>query len=79
MKTTTPPPSPSSKRRGLIKVSSMTNFQELKKKMLKDPKFKKYYDELGPEFAIIRAKIRKQIKKEKVAKALDAKLKISIQ
>ena len=46
--------------------------------MMKNPKFKKYYDELGPEFDKIRAKIRKQIEKEKAAKALDAKLRISI-
>ena len=46
--------------------------------MMKNPKFKKYYDELGSEYEKIRADIRKQIRKEKNAKALDAKLKISI-
>ena len=33
------------------------NFQEYKKQKLQDPEFKKAYDDLGPEYDIIRAMI----------------------
>lgn len=74
-----PHPNPLPKReRGLIKIGTMTTFQELKKRMLKNPKVRKHYEALEPEFAIIESRIRKRLKKEKTSKALDAKLKISI-
>lgn len=88
----------------------LKDFSKLKKKLLKDPAFKKAYDELEPEFALASAIIKKRIEKDltqtglakkvgtkqsaisrlesgdsnpsfvflkKVAKGLDAKLKIS--
>ncbi len=94
-----------------MKLSNMTSWQDLKKRMLADPEARRYYDELEPEYEIIRSVIRQRIKKnmtqaqlarkigtkqsaiarlesggynpslemlQKVAKALDAKLKISI-
>jgi ribosome-binding protein aMBF1 (putative translation factor) len=87
-------------------------FNELKKELLADPEVKKYYDDLGPEYELIRAVIDKRLKKkmsqqtlakqigtrqsaisrlesgegnpsfkflQKVAKALDSKLRISFQ
>ncbi|MEK7125620.1 MAG: helix-turn-helix transcriptional regulator [Patescibacteria group bacterium] len=90
----------------------MTTLEDLKKEaFLKDPKVKEMYDDLEPEYEIIRSMIRKRIERrmsqaqlarkvgtkqsaiarlesggynpslemlQKVAKALDAKLKISI-
>ena len=89
----------------------MKSFKQFKKEQLRDPEMKKYYDELGPEYAIIEAMLRKRMEKgltqaqlarkigtkqsaiarlesgtynpslsllRKVARALDAKLKISI-
>lgn len=89
----------------------MTTLEQLKKRAFQNPKVKQYYDELGPEFAVIESVIRKRLTKnmtqaqlarkigtkqsaiarlesggynpslemlQKVAKALDAKLKIYI-
>jgi len=89
----------------------MTTLEQLKKRAFKNPKVRQCYDELGPEYEMIAAIIKKRIKKgmtqaqlarkmgtqqsaiarlesgsynpsfamlKKVAKALDAKLKISI-
>ena len=89
----------------------MESFQEIKKQLLKDKKVRKAYDELGPEFALIRMIIKKRLDKgftqaklakkigtkqsaiarlesgaynptviflEKVAKALDARLVVSL-
>lgn len=39
----------------------MIPYARLKKKWLKDPKFKKAYDDLAPEFALIKLMIRKRI------------------
>lgn len=36
----------------------MTDFAEIKKKLLEDPEFKAEYDALEPEFAVARALIR---------------------
>lgn len=41
----------------------MRNYREFKKKVLKDKKIKKAYDELGPQFEIIRMMMGKRIKK----------------
>lgn len=41
----------------------MTSWTELKKEMLADPKAKQAYDDLEPEYAIIRAMIRKRAEK----------------
>lgn len=40
----------------------MKSFKEVKAEMLKDPLVKKYYDELGPEYAIISLMIEHRIK-----------------
>ena len=89
----------------------MQIYKSFIKELLKDPAFKKAYDDLGPEFELIRSMIKKRLKKgltqtqlakkigsrqpvisrleqgtynptmkflNRVAKALDAKLKISI-
>lgn len=89
----------------------MQKYSKLREKLLKDPEVKKYYDELGPEFALIEMLIEQRMKKgltqvqlakklgtkqpvisrlengtlnpsirfvQRVAKALDAKIKISI-
>jgi len=89
----------------------MQTYKSFRKELLKDPAFKKAYDDLGPEFELIRSMIKKRLKKgltqtqlakkigsrqpvisrleqgtynptmkflNRVAKALDAKLKISI-
>ena len=86
--------------------------KSIKKELLKDPEFKKAYDELEPEFDLIASVIQKRIEKgltqkelakkastkqsaisrlesgaynpsfaflQKIAKALDAKLKIALQ
>ena len=39
----------------------MIPYQKLKKKWLKDPKFKKAYDDLTPKFALIKLMIQKRI------------------
>jgi len=89
----------------------MKNYQQFKRKLLKDRGIKKAYDELGPEFNLIKTIIKRRLEKgltqkelarrigtkqsaisrlesgtynptisflEKIAKALDAKLKISL-
>ncbi len=47
---------------------------EVLKKALKDPKFKKAYDDLEPEYAIIRAVLRKRIEGKMSQKDLAKKL-----
>ncbi len=39
----------------------MIPYEKLKKKWLKDPEFKKAYDDLAPEFELIRLMIQKRI------------------
>ncbi|OGL89100.1 transcriptional regulator [Candidatus Uhrbacteria bacterium RIFCSPLOWO2_02_FULL_51_9] len=41
----------------------MQSYTAFKKQLLKDPKIKEAYDELGPEFALIGAIIEKRLKK----------------
>lgn len=41
----------------------MKNYKELKRKILEDEKVKKAYDELGPQFEIIRMVMERRIKK----------------
>lgn len=42
----------------------MTNYSDLKAQMLKDPEVSRYYKELGPEFAVVRAIIKRRLQKE---------------
>jgi len=48
-----------------MNTKKLKNFSDLKKKLLKDPEFKKAYDELEPEFNIYRSLIEKRISKDK--------------
>lgn len=50
------------------------SFSDVKKEWLKDPKFKKAYDDLEPEYAIIRAVLQKRIKSKMSQKDLAKKL-----
>ncbi|MBI3888675.1 helix-turn-helix transcriptional regulator [Candidatus Nomurabacteria bacterium] len=52
----------------------MTSFTDLHNKMMKDPAFKKAYDDLEPEFAIVRAMIKMRIKNKMSQKDLAKKL-----
>ena len=49
-------------------------FSDVKKEWLKNPKFKKAYDDLEPEYAIIRAVLRKRIEGKMSQKDLAKKL-----
>lgn len=53
----------------------MTNWDSYKNKLLKDPDFKKLYEESQPEFeiakAIIRARIDKKITQKELAKRMN--------
>ena len=53
----------------------MKDWNELKQEMLKDPKFKKLYEESQPEFeianAIIRARIENKITQKELAKRMN--------
>ena len=42
----------------------MRSFKALKKQLLKDPKFKKAYDDLGPEFALVEMLIKKRLQQK---------------
>ena len=50
------------------------SFSDVKKEWLKNPKFKKAYDELEPEYAIIRAILKKRIESKMSQKDLAKKL-----
>jgi len=50
------------------------DFDKWHRKMLKDPEFKKAYDDLEPEFAVIRAIIEKRIKDGLTQKQLAKKI-----
>lgn len=52
----------------------MKSFATFKREALKDPLVKKYYDELGPEFAIITLLIENRLKKGLTQKALAQKI-----
>ena len=46
------------------------NYKQFKKKLLKDKEIKKAYEELGPEFALIRMIIKKRLEKGLTQKEL---------
>ena len=48
----------------IIAMKDFISFEEHKKKLLADPEVKKYYDELEPEYALIRSVIDKRLKKK---------------
>ena len=50
------------------------SFNDFLKEQLKDPEFKREYDQLEPEFAIIRSIIRKRLEKGMSQKQLAAKM-----
>lgn len=52
----------------------MTNWNEYKQKLLKDPEFRKVYEESQPEFEIARAIIRARIEKKMTQKELAKKM-----
>jgi len=52
----------------------MTNWDTFKKKLLKDPEFKRLYEESQPEFEIARALIRARIEQKMTQKELARKL-----
>lgn len=52
----------------------MKDWKELKKELLKDPKFKKLYEDSEPEYQIARAIIRARIEKGYTQKDLAKKL-----
>ncbi len=52
----------------------MRSFTEVKKELLKDPKFKKAYDELEPEFQLVRQIIKKRIEQGLSQKELAEKM-----
>lgn len=49
-------------------------FSEMKKELLADPEVKKYYDELAPEYELIRAVIDKRLKKNMSQRELARKI-----
>ncbi|MDO8657741.1 MAG: helix-turn-helix transcriptional regulator [Candidatus Levybacteria bacterium] len=52
----------------------MTNWDTYKQKLLKDPEFKKLYEEFQPEFEIAKAIIRTRIDKKITQKELAEKM-----
>ena len=50
------------------------SFSDVKKEWLKNPKFKKAYDDIEPEYAIIRAILKKRIESNMSQKDLARKL-----
>ena len=52
----------------------MTNWDVFKQRLLKNPEFKKLYDESRPEFEIARAVIRTRIKNKITQKELAKKM-----
>lgn len=55
-------------------IKDMTKFSDLHKKWMQDPKFKKAYDDLEPEFAIVHAMIKMRLKNKMSQKDLAKKL-----
>lgn len=55
-------------------IKDMTKFSDLHQKWMKDPKFKKAYQDLEPEFSIIQQSIEKRIKNKMSQKDLAKKL-----
>ena len=52
----------------------LVSFKELKKELLRDPKAKKEYNNLEPEFELIRSIIQKRIEKDMSQKQLAEKI-----
>lgn len=52
----------------------MKNFNTLKKKLLKDPEFKREYDALGPQFALVEKLIEKRLERGMTQAALAKKM-----
>ena len=55
-------------------IKDMTSWSDLRKKWMKNQKFKKAYEELQPEYAIIHAIIKKRIESKMSQKDLAKKL-----
>jgi len=55
-------------------IKDMTSYSDLRKKWMKDPKFKKAYNDLEPEFVIVRAMIKMRLKNKMSQKDLAKKL-----
>jgi len=55
-------------------IKDITSYSDLRKKWMKDPDFKKAYDDLEPEFAIVRAMIKMRLKNKMSQKDLAKKL-----
>lgn len=52
----------------------MTNYKNFKKRLLKDKATKKAYNELGPEFSVVRMIIKQRIRKGITQKELAHKI-----
>ncbi len=52
----------------------MTNYKDFKKQLLTDKAIKKAYDDLGPEFTVVRMIIEKRIKRGLTQQQLAKKL-----
>jgi len=52
----------------------MTNYKDFKKQLLTDKAIKKAYDELGPEFAVVRMIIKKRTERGLTQQQLASKL-----
>lgn len=46
-----------------MKMKGLKTFEEMKKELLADPEVRKHYDDLAPEYELIRAVIDKRLKK----------------
>jgi len=55
-------------------MRNFISFEEHKKKLLADPQVRKYYDELEPEYELIRSVIDKRLKKKMSQKELAKKI-----
>jgi len=58
----------------VIALKYMTNYMKLKREMLKNPKVKKAYNDLGLEFSIIRQILDKRLKRGMSQKDLAKKI-----
>jgi len=52
----------------------MRSFKAFKKQLLKDPKFKKAYDDLGPEFELVEMLIKKRLQQNMTQAQLAKKI-----
>jgi DNA-binding XRE family transcriptional regulator len=52
----------------------MRSFEAFKKQLLKDPEFKKAYDDLGPEFELVRMLIKKRLEQKMTQAQLAKKI-----